>query len=188
VCCKERDHGLICLALFLTEVGELCGNRGMGIEQVPTPLPIENGEAGDAEKNENVDPSSIEIGDRLYSHSGTYREVRRILKDDNFPGGGEFEIERVGTDGERKPQLLSFDDFVAAQEALKQIEKPALPSGIDHNSDKLTSREKAALTQIESQLKQRDLPQPEQEETMRARADILWNIKDRIEREGDAGT
>lgn len=136
-----------------------------------------------SDRKENFEDFGLEIGDRVYSKSGTYREVKDIVEDELRRGGGYIEVERVGTNGSKKNEDMSFQGMVESQESIERIEKPQLPEDIETRKSDLSPRHQAALKQleqIEKELKNPETPPEGRSDLYASRATIMWSISEAI--------
>lgn len=125
---------------------------------------------------ENIEDFGFEVGDRVYSDSGTYREIKHVVTDKDSPGGGHLVVERVGEDGSIKEQELTFQHVLDHQGNIAHIDKPTLPEGLTPTSEKLSRLQREAFAHIELQLQNKKLRPQDKEDWLLTRARLIREI------------
>lgn len=139
-----------------------------------SPLESVPAESGN-ERHESFDDFNIEIGDRVYSSSGAFREVTGIIRDAREDGGGYITAIRTDATGNKLEQIMTFGMLVKRQAALVRIDKPPLPVV----AATVSPREGAALKQLDGQLQDVTTTDDQRNSLLRQRARLLWQIHDR---------
>lgn len=125
---------------------------------------------------ENIEDFGFEVGDRVYSDSGTYREIKHIVTDKDSPGGGHLVVERVREDGSAQEQELTFQHVLDHQGNIAYIDKPTLPEGITPISEELPVVQREAFAHLEREVKNPRLRPKDVEDLLQMRARLIREI------------
>ncbi len=129
---------------------------------------------------ENFSDFNLEIGDYVYSESGTRREVLNIVPDNEAPGGGYLEVERISVEGEKTQEKMDFQQLIDQQQFISRIDKPQWPKGTDVDSSELTIRQRSLLQKLEEKINQGEEADADKSKLLLRRARIIREVAEDI--------
>ncbi len=126
-------------------------------------------------KIERFDQFDLEVGDDVYRTTGTRYRITGVVPNEESPGGGNLEIERLTIDGGLNNTVINFQSLINTQDQITRIDRARIPENAV-----FTTRIKFLLPKLNSIIENEKSSPEEVKDATLKRAQLYRDLRPRV--------